>query len=199
MNQKLTLLKLKIGVAANAIWHVIRQWRYALLAAILAVLFMLFLFWVLNLELLWYLLSSPNLTIGEKLSFVTRSTFGYLNEMNPLQAFATIGLVAGQGIVITVLVYIVKTQKKLDPKAIGGSTIAGIIALFGVGCVSCGTSIVAPVIGVFFSGATAGLSETINSIAIYFSFAIVVYALYAVGSTASTFIAKERFTTLTDN
>lgn len=190
-----SLFRLKLAVAARAILHILGQWRYTLLAAVLAFGFLILLFWLLNLELLWYILSSQYLAFGEKVSFVLRSTVGYLTDMPPLQALATLLLVIGQGIVFTILVYIAKTQRKLDPKALGGSTIASIIALFSVGCVSCGTSIVAPVIGLFFSGATASLSETINSVAIYVSLAIVTYALYAVGSTASTFIAKERFAT----
>lgn len=190
---RIQLLKLKITVAARAILHVLKQWRYALLALVVAVVFLLFLIWILNLELLWFLLSSPNLTFAEKISFVSRSTFGYLTDLAPLQTIVTIGLVIGQGIIIAVLAYIVKTQRKIDPKALGSSTVASIIALFSVGCVSCGTSIVAPILGLFFSGATASLSETINSVAVYISFAIVLYALYAVGSTASTYIAREQF------
>ena len=192
MKQRCSLFWLKLGVSARAILYILKRWRYALLAAILAFGFLLLLSWLLNFELLWYILSSPNLTFAEKMSFVWRSTIGYLADMAPLQALATIALVAGQGIVFTVLVYVAKTQRKLDPKALGGSTIASIIALFSVGCVSCGTSIVAPVVGLFFSGATASLSEAINSVAIYVSLAIVLYALYAVGSTASTFVARER-------
>lgn len=137
-------------------------------------------------------MSSDQLSLADKTSILINSAFSYVSSLGALQRIATLLLVVGQGVVMAMLVYVVRTQNKLDPKALGGGAVASIIAVFSVGCVSCGTSIVAPVIGLFFSGATATVSETIHKAAIYASLLIVMYSLYAVGVSASAYIARQK-------
>lgn len=186
------LLKAKLLIAVKSIGYVLKDWRYSLLAVVMAFLFLLLIYWLLNFDLLWFLMSSGQLSPIDKISILAMSAISYVGSLAALQRIATLLLVIGQGIIIAMLVYIVRTQNKLDSKALGGGAIASIIAVFSVGCVSCGTSIVAPVIGLFFSGATATVSETIHKAAIYLSLVIVLYSLYAVGISASAYIARQK-------
>ncbi|MEZ6330972.1 MAG: hypothetical protein R3B12_03075 [Candidatus Saccharimonadales bacterium] len=121
----------------------------------------------------------------------------YLSSLPLWQAFAVVALAITQGVVISVLLFTVRNNQSVDKKAVGGTGIASIIAMLSVGCVSCGTSIVAPIIGLFVSGATASLSEAINKIAIVVGLIIALYALYAVGLTAANIQAKQKSTSTT--
>jgi hypothetical protein len=98
-----------------------------------------------------------------------------------------------QGIVIGQIIYILRNQKKLDEKAFGGSAIASAIALFSVGCPSCGTSIITPILSIFVSGASAGLSNTIHQTSVYVGLLFAIYALYTIGQTVAGIHAKNNF------
>jgi hypothetical protein len=194
MQQKIGILSIKATLSLRATARVLINWRYSILAAIISILFIQLLYWLLNLSLFWYFLTVPTLNPLEKLDVFTSIIATYLSSMPLWQAVAVVSLAVVQGIVISVLVFTIRTQNQLDKKAFSGSAIAGIIAAFSVGCVSCGTSIVAPIIGVFVSGATASLSEAINKIAVVVGLLIALYALYAVGLSAANIQAKQRTT-----
>ena len=189
---QIALFKAKLIVAAKSTIYVLKNWRYSLLAFVLAFLFLLLIYWLLNIHLLWFLMSSDRLSFADKITFLVKSAFSYVSSLGVLQRIATLLLVMGQGVVIAMLVYVVRTQNKLDSKALGGGVIASFIAVFSVGCVSCGTSIVAPVVGLFFSGASVAVSDSIHKTAIYVSLIIVLYSLYAVGVSASTYVARQK-------
>jgi hypothetical protein len=173
------IIKLKLAIKANL--KVLSNWKYSLFAVIFAVFFIQFLYWVLNIELLWYFLTSPSLSIIDKTDVFSSITISYLQSLPLWQSFVVIGLSITQGIVIASLIYIFRAQNKLNKKAFGTTTIASLIAMFSVGCVSCGTSIITPVLAIFISGSTASLAEAINKIAILIGFIVALYAFYAVG------------------
>jgi hypothetical protein len=189
---QIALFKAKLTVAAKSTIFVLKNWRYSLLASVLAFLFLLLIYWLLNIDLLWFLMSSDQLSFADKIALLVKSAFSYVSSLGALQRIATLLLVIGQGVVIAMLVFVVRTQNTLDSKALGGGVIASIIAVFSVGCVSCGTSIVAPVVGLFFSGASVAVSDSIHKAAIYVSLIIVLYSLYAVGVSASTYVARQK-------
>ena len=197
MIQRLQLLKTKAQLSLKASSNVLKSPKYLLFAAIVALLFIQLLYWLLNASLFWYFFTARNLNIIEKMDIFSSIIVSYLSSLPLWQAFAVVSLAITQGVVISVLLFTVRNNQSVDKKAVGGTGIASIIAMLSVGCVSCGTSIVAPIIGLFVSGATASLSEAINKIAIVVGLIIALYALYAVGLTAANIQKKKKSTSTT--
>ena len=197
MIQRLQLLKTKAQLSLKASSNVLKSPKYLLFAAIVALLFIQLLYWLLNASLFWYFFTARSLNIIEKMDIFSSIIVSYLSSLPLWQAFAVVALAITQGAVISVLLFTVRNNQSVDKKAVGGTGIASIIAMLSVGCVSCGTSIVAPIIGLFVSGATASLSEAINKIAIVVGLIIALYALYAVGLTAANIQAKQKSTSTT--
>ncbi len=197
MIQRLQLLKTKAQLSLKANSNVLKSPKYLLFAAIVALLFIQLLYWLLNASLFWYFFTARSLNIIEKMDIFSSIIVSYLSSLPLWQAFAVVALAITQGVVISVLLFTVRNNQSVDKKAVGGTGIASIIAMLSVGCVSCGTSIVAPIIGLFVSGATASLSEAINKIAIVVGLIIALYALYAVGLTAANIQAKQKSTSTT--
>lgn len=195
MNQKFNLMFLKLKIATKANFKVLKNWKYALFVVIFAFLFIQFLYWMLNIELMWYFITSRTITIIDKFEVFNSIITSYLQSLPLWQSIVVISLALVQGVVIAVLVYIVRSQNSLNKKAVGGSTIAGIIAMFSVGCVSCGTSIIAPILALFVSGSTAGLAESINKVAVVVGLIVALYAFYAVGQTAANIQARVKQST----
>lgn len=185
------LLHEKIRLSFKSSWSVLTRWRYAVLAVLVAYIFIQILYWLLNASLFWYFLSVPTLNIPEKIEVFSSIVVSYLGSLPLWQAITVIVLSLVQGAVIAVLTYTIRSQQKIDKKAFGGSTLASVVAMFSVGCVSCGTSIIAPIVGIFASGATASLSEAINKVAIVIGLLIAIYALYAVGLSAARILAQQ--------
>ena len=72
-----------------------------------------------------------------------------------------------QGISITAVIFTAKNNRdneKTVSRQVGLSGIASIAATIGLGCVPCGTSLILPIVTLFFSGAAAATAANIASI-----------------------------------
>lgn len=193
MKQRLILFFLKFKISLLAILKTYKNYKYIILSLIIAFLFFEFLYWFLNGQLFMYLMGSGNLSILDKINLITSTTVGYFQTVSIWQSSAVVILSILQGIVIGQIIYILKNQNKLDEKAFGGSAIASVIALFSVGCPSCGTSIITPVLSIFVSGASVGLTDAVHEASIYIGLLFAVYALYSIGQTVAGIHAKINF------
>lgn len=192
MKDGIELWLLKIKVALAAVLKLMKNWRYIILAIVIGLLFLQFLCWILNLQLLWFLMSSFKLSIGDKINLLASTFSGYLTSLPTPEAVAVIVLSLIQGTVIASIIYIARNQGRIETKAFGGSTIASVVTLVSVGCPSCGTSIIAPIVGLFVSGASAGIGESIQYFSIYLGLIVAIYALYSVGKSVANIQAKKQ-------
>ena len=94
-----------------------------------------------------------------------------------------ISLVQGQS--IAALVYTLRHQQKFDAVAITGGSVAGFLAIIGLGCPACGTSLVTPIVAIFVSGSAIAVSESITHIALPLALLVGLYGLYAIGLKAA--------------
>ena len=72
-----------------------------------------------------------------------------------------------QGISIAAVIFTAKNNRdneKTVSRQVGLSGIASIAATIGLGCVPCGTSLILPIVTLFFSGAAAATAANITSI-----------------------------------
>lgn len=178
-NTKLVLLKIRIAIQSVA-WLMSKP-NYLLLAAALSLVFFEFVYWMFNLSTFWALMSSTKLGLSDKLD-VLMSPFSSLQAQNGELTFAMMILLSIiQGIALASLTYVVRNQPKVDAKLLGGSATVGFLAVVGLGCPACGTSLVTPLVTLFVSGSAASVSETITQIALPVAVLVGGYGLYAVG------------------
>ena len=90
-----------------------------------------------------------------------------------------------QGISIAAVIFTAKKNKveeKTVTRQVGLSGIASVAAAIGLGCVPCGTSIILPIVAIFFSGAAAANAANIAStIVLILALLLSVLSLYKSG------------------
>lgn len=157
---------------------------YFLLAATVSIVFYQFIFWFLNLGLLQYLLTSPFLTIGDKLELLIGSYSGVFRlPISPL-AITLFAVSVIQGITVAALVYTVRRERLMQRglmKDFGGTGIAGALSVLGLGCAACGTSLVTPILTFFFTTSSAAVAEEIGLYSAVLALVVSLVTVYLAG------------------
>lgn len=96
-----------------------------------------------------------------------------------------------QGLSLAALVYAIRHQPKTDGKMLGGSAFVGLLAVIGLGCPACGTSLITPIVAIFLSSSAVAVSEQIATIALPLATAVGLYGLYVIGLRLSTIKASQ--------
>ncbi len=157
---------------------------YFFLAASVSVIFYEFIFWFLNLGLLQYLLTSPFLTLGDKLQMLIGSYSGIFTI--PLSALALTLFIVSlfQGIAVAALVYTIRKERSMQRsilKDFGGTGIAGALSVFGLGCAACGTSLVTPILTFFFATSSVAVAEEVGLYSAVLALVVSAITVYLTG------------------
>lgn len=177
-------IKIKISTQ-NLLWLFAKP-AYLALAIALALVFFELVYWLFNLPTLASLMASAGLTISDKVGLLA-SPFSSVRESNGQVLFAMmIILSVVQGFSLSALVYALKNQPKVDSKMIEGSALISLLAVIGLGCPACGTSLLTPLIAMFASGSAVAISEQITAVALPLAILIGFYGLYSLGSRIAT-------------
>lgn len=157
---------------------------YLFLAAGVSIVFYEFIFWFLNLDLLHYLLTSRFLSVADKLHVLLGSYAGIFTiPLSPL-ALTLFAVSIFQGLAVAALVYSIRKERKMHRsilKNFGGTGIAGVLSVFGLGCAACGTSLVTPVLTFFFASSSIALAEQVGLYAAIFALVVSVITVYISG------------------
>lgn len=89
-----------------------------------------------------------------------------------------------QGITLSVLIFTIRRNKKMDATVVGRSGFALVLATLGLGCVPCGTSLLIPVMTLIFSSSAPALMGTANTIILVGALALTLFSLYKIGIVA---------------
>lgn len=175
----------KLRLSTKTILWILSDWRYALLALSIAVIFFELIYWLFNFTVLSAIMFSGSVSFVEKLRVLISpiESIGTASGSGLLTLMLALALV--QGISIAGLTFIVRHQQKLDDRLIGGSSFAALLAVIGLGCPACGTSLITPIVALFISGSAVAVSETITKVATPLALAIGLVGLYYVGLKAS--------------
>ncbi|PID32298.1 hypothetical protein CR970_01315 [Candidatus Saccharibacteria bacterium] len=190
LTQRLELLRMKVALSAKTLLWLLRKWRYALLALGIALLFFELVYWLFNLGLLGHLLASSALSWGDKLSLFTSpfSAIGAASGHTTLSMMILLSII--QGIALSALTFAIRHQPKVDSKLLGGSTALGLLAVIGLGCPACGTSLITPIIATVVSGSAVAVSEKITAVAMPLAIVVGIYGLYVLGLRVSAIRAQ---------
>ena len=96
-----------------------------------------------------------------------------------------------QGISLTLIIFTARHNKRNQQttQQLGLSGIASVAAAIGLGCVPCGTSLILPIVAVFFSGAAAASAATVAStIVLIIALGLSLFSLYRSGQIAAIYI-----------
>ena len=170
--------------------------RYLLLAVVLSLLFALIIFFASNANFYGPLMLSQ-LPIFDKIAFLGTMFIDIFK-----QGFTSVGgallLIVSilQGLSITVVIFTAKNNKRSDQsvaKQAGLSGLASVAAAIGLGCVPCGTSLILPIVALFFSGAAAATAAHIAStIVLVVALFLSLFSLYQSGQIAFIYAASAK-------
>ena len=185
MKEKLTFFSIKLKLSAKTVGWVLSRWRYALLAIVTAFLFFELIYWMFNLGVLFTILGSGGVSITEKINVLLSPLGSVATSSGVYVASLMVILSLLQGINIAVLAFTMRYQQKTDPSLLGGSTFVGLLALIGLGCPACGTSLITPVVALFVSTSAVAVSEKIMLVVLPLAITIGLYGIYVLGLRAS--------------
>lgn len=87
----------------------------------------------------------------------------------------------GQGAIIAIIVFLWRSRRQLDDKAILESAGASLIALIGAGCPMCGGTILFPVLLSIFGAGAATFLQSISWVVMVIAIAVIIFALQRLG------------------
>ena len=134
--------------------------------------------WLFNIQILWSIIVTTPVEVPRVLieGYLNLFRFGF--DLTPV----TLVLIAVfQGVSFAVLRFIRQAQRKKKRQNYG--TLG--MALLGSGCVACGGSVIAPLIGLFTSGSSVVLSQAISDVILVVAAALALYSVYTLGVVAA--------------
>lgn len=186
MKNRYEFLKIKARLSLKTIVWIMSKWRYVIAALLISVFFFELIYWVFNLNIFWSVISSTKISLFDKLSFMASPLESVVQLSGYASAITMILLSITQGISISILIFIIRHQKKVDSEMVGRSSLIGLLAIIGLGCPACGTSLLTPIIAIFVSGSAVTVSEKITIVTLPIALLISIYGLYALGLKGAT-------------
>ena len=161
---------------------------YLLLAIVLFVLFALIIFFAINANFYGPLMMS-RLPILDKISLLGTMFIDIFKQgFSSINGALLLVVSLLQGLSITVVIFTAKKNKRSEQsvtRQVGLSGLASVAAAIGLGCVPCGTSLILPLVAVFFSGAAAATAATVaGTIVLIIALLLSLFSLYKSGQIA---------------
>lgn len=185
MRDRYDLFLVKASLSFKTIMWILSKWRYALMSIVVAAVFFELTYWLFNLNVFWIVLTSFKLSFIDKVAFLLSPIQSIGGSSGYWFVIIMIILSITQGISISVLTFILRHQKKIDSETIGRSSLISLLAIIGLGCPSCGTSLITPIVAIFISGSAVAVSERITAVMLPLALAISIYGLYVLGIKSS--------------
>ena len=190
--------KEKLRMAFGGMMGVLKQPKYLVLALLAMIVFAMIIFLSINWNFYGSLLLS-SLPIDGKLETLwmmfTRMMADFTTPNGALLLLVSIL----QGINIALLAYTLKHNRRSNAStkantsaAIGSGGFAAIAAALGLGCVPCGTSIILPIVSIFFSSSAYAAAEVVSGIVLVSAFVVSCYAIYKTGFVAFAYVESHK-------
>ncbi len=191
MKQRLPSLRHATLTALSGIGQVLRQPRYVAGALVSALGFAWLIFLLTNGGFYGTLLMS-RLPLIDKLGVIGTMFVEIARQAATSLTGALLVLVSIlQGISLALIIFTAQRNKRNQQttQQLGLSGVASVAAAIGLGCVPCGTSLILPIVAVFFSGAAAASAATVAStIVLIIALGLSLFSLYRSGQIAAIYI-----------
>lgn len=181
----LRTLPKRIGISLKALSKLLYfKPSYFFLAVIVSIVFYELVFWSLNIGLLHFLLTTEFLTLFDKVEIVIGSYTGVFTLPLAPISFTLFLVSILQGATVAALVYVIKTERTINrriTKEFGGVGAAGVLSVLGLGCVPCGTSLITPLLALFFSTSSSAVAEQVGFYAAILALIVSLIAAHIAG------------------
>ncbi len=191
MKHRLSSLRHATFTALSGIGQVLHQPRYAAGALVGALGFAWLIFLLTNGGFYGALLMS-RLPLVDKLGVIGTMFAEIARQAATSLTGALLVLVSIlQGVSLALIIFTAQHNKhnQQTTQQLSLSGIASVAAAIGLGCVPCGTSLILPIVAVFFSGAAAASAATVAStIVLVIALGLSLFSLYRSGQIAAIYI-----------
>lgn len=183
------LISIKIG--ARAIFKVLSMPRYFFIAILSGFVLLGLLVWLFSFQTLFYVLSVPFLSANEKLGyFFSGYTNSFLYFFRDPIVFTRDLFVVLAAINISLFIFIRRSKQNNQQKLHGGA--GGLfVGLVAAGCITCGTSIIAPLLASVGATASASASRNIGAIGNIIGIILTLYSVHGFGKRAAYELARK--------
>ena len=177
-------LKAKLGLSWEGFIKTVGRPKYCGLALLFAVLFAALIYLIINWGVYGNFLFS-SLSVFDKIGVV-----GMMLQRMFVDIFTTgngallMAVSLLQGVSLSLLVFTMKNNRHFSAEAIGSGGIAALAAALGLGCVPCGTSIILPIVSLFFSSSAYAAANVASTIVLAIAFLVSLYSIYSLGYVA---------------
>ncbi len=162
---------------------------YLAIAVTSSVVFYEIIFWVLNIGLFQYLMTTEYLSFWDKLDIVGSSYSGVFTVPFAPLAATLFAVSVLQGVSVAALVYSIRHERATNRsilKNFGGTGVAGVLSVLGLGCAACGTSLVTPILTFFFATSSVAVVDKVGMYSAVFALVVSVITAYLSGLKLST-------------
>ena len=185
MNRNDKHYKLTIKSALLGIGRMLGSSKYFLITIVATIAFAVVIYFAINANFYGPLMMS-RLPILDKIALLGSMIIDIFKQsFTSLNGALLMVVSILQGISIAAVIFISKNNRdneKTVSRQVGLSGIASIAATIGLGCVPCGTSLVLPIVTLFFSGAAAATAANIAStIVLLLALLLSLFSLYKSG------------------
>jgi hypothetical protein len=177
---KSCLDKTKLACLGTA--YVTTKWKYALLSFSISMVFAFILTLTISGNTDWRLLTS-SITVIDKLELIGAICIRVFANATTLHGFLVLLLAILQGMSIALLTFSYKMHKRVDGDSLSSTGIASIIAFLGLGCSTCGTSLLMPLINILFTSSAYIIADSISSVMMIVAFVLSFYTIRRLGFT----------------
>lgn len=181
------------------VWRVLSKWRYILIAVAVSILFAI-LFSILSVGTTEWQLLLSKLPFMEKMGIIGEALIRFVRDATTTTGLLSIVVVILQGITISLLVFSIVRERETKQKygktanRFGESLIASIVATLGLGCSTCGASLIIPLLSLI--SASAIFIGAMTTIIIVVAMALLMYSSWKMGYAAYAYTSAEN---LSDN
>lgn len=180
---KKMLHKIKVSLVTLVRFFDLHPW-YALLAMLFMFIFYEIVYWILNIGLAEYLIKSTDIPLGEKLSLIPKSFADLLAWPMSWNGLSLFLVSLFQGVAFAALVYLVRRERssaKSYRKELTGTGFVGLLAVLGLGCIPCGTSLVMPILTFFFASSASVYAPHVAGVSTLLALILTVITVYLTG------------------
>jgi hypothetical protein len=161
----------------QALILVFSDFSYWVIAGVAAVLFFFINLWLLNLGYLKYLVRHSSVGFLDKVISFFNIKILVLTRLMPLEFAIVVSIALLTGINIAMAIYLMRRNLLVrGTRRLAG--ISAVAALLGVGCLSCGTSLLAALIGVVASTTLLGLLPFHGLELSFFAIVILLFSIW---------------------
>lgn len=162
-----------------ALKEVFSRKNYAASAVVIFAGTLLLAIWLPNLQLIGGIITSPTLTLTQKISLLIASLGAIRTNFTPLARFLTTVVAFLFGVNFSMLIYYLRQRLVLEKSL--GTGFGGILTgLIGIGCASCGSVILSSLFGVGTTVGFIGILPLKGQEFGILSIAILTFSIYAV-------------------